>query len=235
MHTERNDARRRLRSMAKRALTLLFIGILLVLGAVAYAWLAVNYSGKLTLAQEIPAAQAARGFNFGPVYLKQGEVGRYRISALMPQTEQDYWHTTFEVLNDQQQVVYQQDELRFIGDYQFKPGERDTYSKAFTMDKASGYYYFRFNAVNGTYDANPDDEPVVSFSVRQRVIYGLGLWLPVAGALLLGILLAVFAVRMIMRLGSSAELYAVDAAGRSRLRPPGTRRFEPGGIMTSRR
>lgn len=233
MNTERNDARRRLRGMAKRALTLLSIGILLVLGAVAYAWLAVNYSGRLTLAQEIPASQAARGFNFGPVYLKQGEVGRYRISALMPQTEQDYWQTTFEVLNDQQQVVYSQDELRFIGDYQFKPGERDTYSKAFAMDKASGYYYFRFAAVNGTYDANPDDVPVVSFSVRQRVIHGLGLWLPVAGALLLGILLAVIAVRMIMRLGSAPDLYAVGKGGAKRR--PGARSFEPGGVMTSRR
>jgi hypothetical protein len=235
MNTERNDARRRVRGMAKRALTLLFAGLLLVGAAAAYAWLAINYSGKLVLAQEIPAAEAARGFNFGPVYLQQGEVGRYRISAVMPQTEEEYWYTTFEVLNDQQGVVYQQDELRFIGDYQFTPGERDTYAKAFTMDKASGYYYFRFSAVNGTYDANPDDEPVVSFYVRQRVIHGLGLWLPVAGALLMGFLLVAWAIRLVMLLGRGTEFQATGGGGRSRLRPPGTRRFEPGGIVTSRR
>ncbi|HES58483.1 MAG TPA: hypothetical protein ENO21_03535 [Firmicutes bacterium] len=220
--------------MAKRALILLFIGLMLVCAAAAYAWLATNYSGRLVLAQEIPAAQAARGFNFGPVYLEQGEVGRYRISALMPQTEEDYWYTTFEVLNDQQVVVYQQDELRFIGDYQFTPGELDTYTKAFAMDKASGYYFFRFNAVNGVYDANPEDRPVVSFQVRQRVIHGVGLWLPVAGALGLGLLLAVIGIRLIVLLGRRAELEALEEGG-SRLRPRGTRRFEPGGIVTSRR
>lgn len=228
MKQERNDARQRGRGFGKRALLLMLLGVVLVLGGLAYGYFALNYSGKLVLAQEIPAADAARGFNFGPVYLEQGQVGRYRISALMPQTEEAYWHTTFEVLNEQQAVVYQQDEVRFIGDYQFNPGERDVYTKAFTMDKASGYYYFRFYAVNGVYDANPADRPVVSFHVRQRVIHGPGLWVPVTGAILLGVLMVVLGVRSIMQLGTAQQ----DTPQRRR---PGTRRFEPGGFVTTGR
>jgi len=206
MNNMSQSAKRRQATRSVRYIrTLLLLGLLFAAAMPAYLYLAVNYSGKLTLAQGIPAAEAVRGFNFGPVYLEQGEVGRYFLTAELPVVEDDAWLTSFEVLDEHLQPAYRQDEIRFIGDSQFKPGERDRTAKAFTMDKATGYYYFRFTAKNGTYKANQNDRPVVEFMVRQRVIHGLVLWLPAVGSLLIGLGLLALAVSQIARLGSRSH------------------------------
>jgi hypothetical protein len=215
--TARAPARRPRKSAtrARRTLALLIGGALLLAAAPLYLWLAVNYSGELALAQTIPASEALRGFDFGPVYLQQGVRQRYFVNATIPQGT-SAWHTAFEVLDSQRLAVFRQDELRFIGEFQFAPGQVHRFAKAFTLDRGTGYYYFRFSALNGSYPANPADPPVVRFAVRQHVIDGLGLWLPVAGLALLGLLYLLQAWLGIARLGAAP---AADAAG-----PPAVRR-----------
>jgi hypothetical protein len=199
------DAAARTMRRARRILALLLCGTALILLAPAYAWLAIHYSGKLSLAQTCSAAQVVRGFDFGPVYMREGVPGRYFLSATLPQVENGVWQTTFEVLDAQKQPVYRQDELRFIGDYLFQPGEQDRYQKGFTLDRATGYYYFRFTAENGLYNTEAGAPPVVEFAVRQNVIDGWLLWGPAGGALLLGILLFGLALGTIMRLRAGAQ------------------------------
>ena len=188
-----------------RSVLVQFVWALLLLGAApAYLWLALNYSGELALAQKAPAAAALRGFDFGPVYLQQGVRQRYFISTTIPHDTGGAWQTRFEVLDSQRQPVFKQDELRFIGDYQFEPGQRTRMAKAFTLDAATGYYYFRFTALNGSYAANPQTPPVVEFAVRQRVADGYGLWLP-AG------LLALAAAGWLMALWLTVSRLGADA------------------------
>jgi hypothetical protein len=193
------DAAARTMRRARRILALLLSGVALVLLAPAYAWLAINYSGKLALAQTCSAAQVVRGFDFGPVYMREGVPGRYYLSATLPEVESGVWQTTFEVLDAQKQPVYRQDELRFIGDYLFQPGEQDRYQKGFQLDRSTGYYYFRFTAQNGIYDTQPGAPPVVEFAVRQGVIEGWPLWGPAGGAFLLGLLLLGMALAAVHR------------------------------------
>jgi len=221
--------RRRLRTRARLALKLFLLSLLLVAAAPLYAYLATCYSGHLTLAQTASAADAVRGFDFGPVYLERGSPGRYFISAVLPQCNAGHWLTRFEVLNSQRQSVFREDEVRFIGDFQFRSGERDRYSRTFTLKKDTGYYYFRFTAVNGEYSADAAAPPVVGFAIRQGVISGLGLWLPVAGALFAALLCACLAIVLIRRIAVELALREEDrhvqppppATGLTRVRPAG--------------
>jgi len=189
----------------KTILRLLLLGVLALLLAPAYALLGVYCSGRLALAQQAPASEILRGFDFGPVWLEKGEVGRYFISATLPQSDTATWRTSFEVLNAARQPVFHQDEVRFIGDYQFHPGQRERTHHQFTLKKGTGYYYFRFKAHNGVYSAAPGSAPVVEFAIRQRVINGWGLWGPVVGLLLAGLLLIARAILTINSLGRTAH------------------------------
>ncbi|GEM_PF-1433077 len=193
--------RRAMRAHVRALIWLLSLGVLLCALGPLYGWLAINHSGALVLRQQISAADVARGFDFGPVYLEQGAAGRYFLSAVLPEVDGDWWHTTFEVLSDSREPVFHQDELRIIGDFDLEPGQRERHAKRFTLDKDSGYYYFRYRAVNGVYDANPDAPPVVEFAVRQRVIAGAALWVPVGASLALGLLLLWLAVSLMRHLG----------------------------------
>jgi hypothetical protein len=188
----------------KTILRLLVLGVLALLLAPAYAYYGVFCSGRLALAQQAPASEILRGFDFGPVWLEQGEVGRYFITATLPQSDTATWNTSFEVLNSALQPVFRQDEVRFIGEYQFHPGQRERSHHQFTLQKGTGYYYFRFHAHNGVYSAAPGAAPVVQFAIRQRVVNGMALWGPVTGLLLLGLMLIGLAVAMIARIGQKS-------------------------------
>ena len=191
-----------LRRARASILRMLFAGSALLICGPLFAYLGLNYSGRLALAQKISGGQVARGFDFGPVYLEQGVTGRYFISATVPKTAGGAWHTRFEVLNEQRTPIYRQDELRFLGEYKFSEGERDRYHKQFQLEEATGYYYFRFTAVNGEYDANPNAPPVVEFAVRQGVLHGLSLWLPALGMVVAGVLFIWRAIALIRRMGA---------------------------------
>jgi len=185
-------------------LRLLAWGVVALLLAPAYAYYGVFCSGRLALAQQAPASEVMRGFDFGPVWLEKGEVGRYFITARLPQADTATWHTSFEVLDASRQPVFHQDEIRFIGDYQLRSGQLDRSHHQFTLQKGTGNYYFRFQAHNGVYRADPTGEPVVQFAIRQRVLAGWALWGPVAGLVAIGLLLVVQALLLISRIGAAA-------------------------------
>lgn len=191
------------RGRSRLIVRLLLLGALLVLLAPLYAFYGIYLSGRLALAQEAPSGEILRGFDFGPVWLEAGEVGRYYISAMLPQADTAVWHTTFEVLDLQRQPVFRQDEVRFIGDHQFTPGGVDRSQHQFTLQKETGYYYFRFRAHNGTFDPSVQAPPAVKFAIRQRVLHGATLWGPAAALLLLGLLLVGRGFLLISRLGDS--------------------------------
>jgi hypothetical protein len=188
---------KRVRARVKWVCWLLLGGLLLLGAGPAYAYLALGYSGRLALAQQVSAADVTRGIDFGPVYLEQGAPGRYYLSAVMPQCPAGYWQTRFEVLDSAKAAVFSEDEIRFIGEFMFQPGQADRFCKDFTLSKNTGYYYFRFSSINGAYPAVAGDPPVLSFAIRQRVLAGYGLWAPAAGLMLLGLLLAFLGVRQI--------------------------------------
>lgn len=190
-------SRRMLRARVRALAWLFGSGLLLLALGPLYAFLALNYSGELALAQKVSAADVARGFDFGPVYMSEGVPGRYYLSAVLPEVDGDFWHTSFEVLDETRQPVYRQDELRIIGDFEFTPGESERHVKNFTLDKQSGYYFFRYTAVNGVYNANQTAVPVVEFAVRQNVITGPALWGPAAGAVLAGLILFALALALV--------------------------------------
>jgi hypothetical protein len=202
---------RRRGTRPKSILRLLLLGVLALLLAPAYAWYGVFCSGRLALAQQAPASEIMRGFDFGPVWLEEGEVGRYFITAVLPQADTPTWHTSFEVLDSNKQPVFHEDEIRFIGDYQFRSGQADHSHHQFTLQKGTGYYYFRFHAHNGIYSAGPDSAPVVQFAIRQRVLAGVGLWGPVAGLVAIGLGLVIQALVLISRMGTSAPAQAPEA------------------------
>ena len=195
-------ARKRGRTQVRRALLFIVIGLLLASSGPLYAFIATNFSGRLVLRQGISAADLVRGFEFGPVYLAEAEGCRYFISALLPETPEGVWHTTFEVTDSTGREVFRQDELRFSGEYQFQPGQRDTYSKVFRLADGPGYYYFRYKAVNGRFEANPDAPPVVEFSVRQSVISDGALWIPAFAVTTLGLLVALLGILLLYRVSS---------------------------------
>jgi hypothetical protein len=189
-----------------RSITRLFIaGVICVALGPLYFWWCMNHSGELALKQTISAGEAARGFDFGPVYMRQGVSGRYFIEVDIPAGEEDYWLTSFEVLDSQLKPVYRQDEIRYIGEFPFATGGTDAYAKSFTPDRVSGYFYFRFTSDNGVYSAEQFNTPVVEFMVRQGVITGYALWLPAAGAPLLGLILLAIAVLQTGVLGRPVE------------------------------
>src|SRR5262249_11176595 len=126
------------------------------------------------------------------------------------------WQTTFEVLDAQKQPVFHQDEIRFIGDYLFHAGERDRYQKTFTLDRATGYYYFRFSAANGVYHTSSGDPPVVEFAVRQGVFDGWARRGPAGGLLLVGALVLGLGVAAVRRIGEAGR---TAIAGRGVPRP----------------
>jgi len=194
------DKRRKLQARMRNILRLVALGLCALGAGVVYVHYAVNYSGKLALAQRASAADVVRGMDFGPVYLEQGVPGRYFITATLPEVDGDYWHTEFEVLDERLTPVFAQNELRIIGNYDFVPGEREHAAKRFTLDKGTGYYYFRYRAVNGVYDVNPAAPPVVEFAVRRGVIAGMALWLPATGCVILGVLCFMLAVALLRRL-----------------------------------
>lgn len=176
--------------MVRRRLSgLLLCGLLLMGLGLLWQWWAINYSGKLSLAQQISADVFQRGFSFGPVYIEQGRTGRYFMTATLPETTEGIWLSRFEVQDSSGLPVFGQDEVRLYGEHSFHPGMRDRVSKQFSLDSETGYYYFHFKSENGMFGANQMDPPVVEFSVRQGVIAGLALWLPFGGLLALGLLL----------------------------------------------
>lgn len=215
--------RRVLRARVRALAWLIGLGLLCCALGPLYAYVTLNYSGQLALAQQISAADCARGFNFGPVYLEEGVSGRYYISAVLPSVEGNYWHTTFEVLDDQLQPVFKQDELHIIGDYELAAQHRERYAKHFTLNKETGYYYFRFQALNGAYNANQQAPPVVEFAVRQHVAAGALLWAPAAGLLALGLLLIWLGIALAHHLGTAQARrlrYSVGAPAATRMPPP---------------
>lgn len=197
---------RRRGTRPRSILRLLLGGVMALLLAVAFAYYGIYASGRLALAQTAPASEIMRGFDFGPVWLEQGETGRYFITAQLPQADTATWHTSFEVLNSSLQPVFHQDEIRFIGEYQFQSGQRDRSHHQFTLEKGTGYYYFRFKAHNGIYTAAPGSAPVVHFAIRQRVLHGWGLWGPVGGLVAIGLLLVIQALALISRMGAAAPV-----------------------------
>lgn len=205
--------RRVLRARVRAVAWLFGLGLVFCALGPLYAYVMLNYSGRLALAQQISAADCARGFNFGPVYLEEGATGRYYISAVLPEVDGNYWHTTFEVLDEQLQPVFKQDELHIIGDYELAAQQRERYAKRFTLDKETGYYYFRFQALNGVYDANQQSPPVVEFAVRQHVAAGAVLWAPAAVMLTLGLLLIWLAIALARQLSAAQARRLRYAAG----------------------
>jgi hypothetical protein len=187
------------------------LGALALLLAPAYAWYGVFCSGRLALAQQAPATEIMRGFDFGPVWLEKGETGRYFIGARLPQADTATWHTSFEVLDGNKQPVFHQDEIRFIGDYQFRSGQLDRSHHQFRLDKGTGNYYFRFKAHNGVYRFDPTGEPVVTFAIRQRVLAGWALWAPVAALVAIGLLLIAQALLLIARMGATSPVAKPEA------------------------
>jgi len=199
-------SRRRLRARVRALVWLFGAGLILLVLGPLYAYLCYYYSGELTLAQKISSADVARGFDFGPVYMREGVPGRYYLSAVLPEVDGDYWQTSFEVLDETKMPVYRQDELHIIGDFEFEPGQQTSYVKNFTLDKESGYYYFRYTAVNGVYDANKTAGPVVEFAVRQGVITGPVFWAPAGAALLAGIILLILGFGLVKALNSAPRV-----------------------------
>jgi len=187
---------------------MLGIGVLLLLAGPAYAWLGIKLSGNLALKQTAPATEILRGFDFGPVYLRQGESCRYFISATVPAAQAAPWQTSFEVLDNNRRPVFREDQIGYIGPYQFNPGRTDRVNKVFAASQASGYYYFRFSSKSAAYSANQSAVPVVEFSVRQGVLSGWPLWGPAGGLFLLGVLLIGWSLALINSLGreSNAEV-----------------------------
>jgi hypothetical protein len=192
--------RAKLRRRVRIGLWLLALGIVLAASGPAWAWWALNHSGRLALRQTINAHDVARGFEFGPVYLEEGVAGRYFLTATLPKVDGDYWHTSFEVLDDQHVPVYRQDELRIIGNHDFTTGERERYVKRFKLDKETGYYWFQFRSINGQYSADPAAAPVLEFSIRQHVITGALLWGPALSLSGLGLMLLGGAIWWLRRL-----------------------------------
>jgi hypothetical protein len=201
---------RRRGTRPKSIVRMLLGGALALLLAAAYAYYGIYASGRLALAQTAPASEIMRGFDFGPVWLEQGQTGRYFITAQLPQADTAMWHTSFEVLDSSRQPVFHQDEIRFIGEYQFQSGQRDRSHHQFTLEKGTGNYYFRFKAHNGVYVAKPTSAPVVQFAIRQRVLHGWGLWGPVGGLVAIGLLLLVQALVLISRIGATAPAPSSD-------------------------
>lgn len=202
--------RKRARARVRRVCWLLLAGLLLLGAGPACAYLGLNYSGRLALAQQVSAADVTRGIDFGPVYLEQGVPGRYFLSAVMPQCPAGYWQTRFQVLDANKAAVFSEDEIRFIDEFMFQPGQLDRYCKDFTLSKNTGYYYFRYGSINGAYPPVAGDPPVLAFAVRQRVLAGYVLWGPVAGLMLLGLLSVLLAIRQIKVL--AAEIAQLEAA-----------------------
>lgn len=199
---------RRFSSLRRAVLRLLSAGLLLLLAAATwYAW-AFLCSGRLALAQPAPSTEIPRGFDFGPVWLEAGQSSRYFIRALVPETEGAPWYTSFEILDARRQPVQRQEEVRYVGEYQLVPGSRETFSGTFSLAQDTGYYYFRFQARNGSYSPLVDGPPVLEFSLRQRVIGGLALWGPSLLLALSGLLCLVSGARSINRLGGAERRQA---------------------------
>jgi hypothetical protein len=213
-------SRKAMRARVRAIWWLLVGGALLALAGPLFAYGGLNYSGELVLAQKVSAGEVIRGFDFGPVYLRSGVPGRYFLSARLPDCPESVWQTSFEVLDSQKVPVFREDELRFIGDHQFIPGQFDREVKGFTLDRETGYYYFRFTAVNGVYDTAAGDPPVAQFAIRQRVLTGAWLWGTAAGLLSLGVLLFSLGARQVQRLGGLEQPAQRRAARQPRQLPP---------------
>jgi hypothetical protein len=207
--------RKRVRARVRRVCWLLLGGLLLLGAGPAFAYFGLNYSGRLALAQQVSAADVTRGIDFGPVYLEQGAPGRYYLSAVMPQCPAGYWQTRFEVLDANKAAVFSEDEIRFIGEFMFQPGQLDRYCKDFTLSKNTGYYYFRYSSINGAYPPVAGDPPVLSFAIRQHALAGYALWAPVASLMLLGLVCVLFGIQQIRVLAAEiaqAEAEALEQA-----------------------
>ncbi|MCB1219098.1 MAG: hypothetical protein H7A35_06370 [Planctomycetales bacterium] len=177
-------------TVLRRLSGLAWTGLVLVLLALAWQWWAFNLSGRLSLSQQISADEFQRGFSFGPVYIQEGVVGRYYISATLPDTPEGMWISRFEVRDASGLPVFGQDEVRLYGEHSFRPGMQDRIRKQFSLDRETGYYYFHFKSENGVFNANQSAPPVVEFNVRQGVVHGMALWLPFGCLLLLGLVLS---------------------------------------------
>jgi hypothetical protein len=180
---------------------LICTALLLLLAAASYYVYGARWSGRLALSQPAASTELPRGVDFGPVWLEQGKPVRFFISALVPETEAAPWHSRFEILDEQKRPVLRQDELRFIGAYQFQPGEQAVYSGTFALSRETGYYYFRFQARNGEYPIDLQGPPAVEFALRQGVLAGYYLWVPPAALALLSVILLWIAGIQVSRLG----------------------------------
>ncbi|MEZ5337067.1 MAG: hypothetical protein R3F46_02280 [bacterium] len=167
-----------------------WLGLALILAAGAWQWWAFNWSGRLSLSQQISADEFQKGFSFGPVYIEEGLTGRYSVRATLPETPDGVWISRFEVRDASNLPVFGQDEVRLYGEHSFRPGMQDRILRQFSLGRETGYYYFHFKSENGVFSANQSAPPVVEFSVRQGVVHGLGLWLPFGCLLGLGLILA---------------------------------------------
>lgn len=215
MTGEAAAVRRRLRSRARAALRLFCAGLLLCALAPIYLWAALNLSGKLALCQTAPASAVLRGFDFGPLYLREGQACRYFVSMAIPEGAEGIWTSRFEVLDEGRQPVFREDEARIIGALHFEPGARARIARGFTLDRQSGYYYFRLSSADGAYSQVQQAVPVASLTVRQGVVSGPWLWLPALSLLLLG------AVCLGLALGAIRGLGAVRMPPELELEPRG--------------
>jgi hypothetical protein len=196
--------KRPLRADALRRSVLRLSLAALSLAALSAAWGygAVYLSGRLSLAQTAPAIELPKGFDFGPVYLNEARPSRFFITATVPDSPGRSWHTSFEILDLNKRAIYKEEELRFIGEYFFMPGEATSFQKQFTLNRDSGYYYFRFSSLSGTYPADSALRPAISFAVRQNVIPDAWIAGGVAFTGLLALILFGLAISAIRRLGA---------------------------------
>jgi hypothetical protein len=144
--------------------------LIVAVASVAFFLFGLFISGTVVFTQHVSAEDVTRGFDYGPIWLKEGVRYRARLELLIPESEV-MWETNLSVLDRDKRLV--EPETVFLNTTQpeFAPGKRTTRDNYFTLKGASGWHYFKFQQIGGMYPAPGEmSAPVAGLELREGVV-----------------------------------------------------------------
>jgi len=134
-----------------------------------FAW-GLFMSGRTVFLQSVCAEDVTRGFDFGPIWLDSGRNYRARLGMIIPDSEM-FWETTFTVLDAGMAPVESETVFLDVTQPEFAPGRHTVRDNYFILNGSSGWHFFRFKQVSGTYPApGTRGAPVASFELRRGIV-----------------------------------------------------------------
>jgi len=165
------------------------LAVLLIFGGTGVFYFGYVWGGRTIFLQQVSAEDVTRGFDFGPIYMVSGLNYLARLELVIPESG-EFWETTLAVLDSNKAVVGKESVFLAVTQKEFAPGERTVLPNHFRLMGDSGWYYFRFQQVAGSYPAlGAMGPPAAKLELREGLMNATAAWAALALGWIAGIAL----------------------------------------------